>query len=259
MANALNTQGLMAALAAEFGAAIEAVLGSALTVTLEPAPAGRGWSIPITASGALSGTLTASLDTAGVRAVATQMMNLEGEPEDEVVIDMLRELWAQTASSTALRDGFEGLTLSSGTPAPEECAAVATAWVLRDGATALAQVGMTGQVTPGVGVSRLSSPAPGHQPEVIAGVDSPGNLAALLDIDLPLVVRFARTELSLRALTMLGPGSLVDMGRSPDAPVQLLVGSQVIAEGEVVVVAGNYGVRITSLVSPAERLRAMDL
>ena len=52
---------------------------------------------------------------------------------------------------------------------------------------------------------------------------------------------------------------MVDMGRSPDEPVQLLVGSQVIAEGEVVVVAGNYGVRITSLVSPAERLRAMDL
>ena len=40
-----------------------------------------------------------------------------------------------------------------------------------------------------------------------------GNLAVLLDIDLPLVVRFARTELSLKALTALGPGSMVDMGR----------------------------------------------
>ena len=92
-----------------------------------------------------------------------------------------------------------------------------------------------------------------------AGAESHGNLAALLDIDLPLIVRFARTELSLRALTMLGPGSMVDMGRSPDDPVQLLVGTQVIAEGEVVVVAGNYGVRITSLVSPAERLKALEL
>ena len=66
-------------------------------------------------------------------------------------------------------------------------------------------------------------------------------------------------EMTLRALTQLGPGSVVDMGRSPDAPVQLLVGSQVVAQGEVVVVGGNYGVRITHLVSPADRLRAMEL
>ena len=94
---------------------------------------------------------------------------------------------------------------------------------------------------------------------VSASSDYPGNLSALLDIDLPHVVRFARTEMSLRSLSQLGPGSMVDMGRSPDAPVQLLIGSQVVAEGEVVVVQGNYGVRITSLVSPADRLRAMEL
>jgi flagellar motor switch protein FliN/FliY len=51
----------------------------------------------------------------------------------------------------------------------------------------------------------------------------------------------------LRALAELGPGSVVDMGRSPDEPVELLVGERVIARGEVVVVAGNYGVRITEL------------
>jgi flagellar motor switch protein FliN/FliY len=48
------------------------------------------------------------------------------------------------------------------------------------------------------------------------------------------------------------------MGRSPDAPVEMLVGEQVIARGEVVIVSGNYGVRITDLVSPADRVRALE-
>jgi flagellar motor switch protein FliN/FliY len=48
------------------------------------------------------------------------------------------------------------------------------------------------------------------------------------------------------------------MGRTPDEPVQMLVGDRVIARGEVVVVSGNYGIRITDLVSPADRVRALE-
>jgi flagellar motor switch protein FliN/FliY len=125
--------------------------------------------------------------------------------------------------------------------------------VLIDGASPIATLWTGGTVTNGRAAAPSREGAPGRSAEY------PGNLAALLDIDLPIVVRFARTEMSLRSLAQLGPGSMVDMGRSPDAPVQLLVGGQIIAEGEVVVVGGNYGVRITSLVSPAERLKAMDL
>ena len=59
-------------------------------------------------------------------------------------------------------------------------------------------------------------------------------LDAVLDVDLPLVVRFGRAVMPLRALADLGPGSVVDMGRSPDEPVELLVGDRLIARGEVV-------------------------
>ena len=257
MTDLQHTHALTAALAAEFGAAIEATLGRPLALAEAPATAGPGWQTTITASGTLIGTLTASLDAAGARAIATQMISLDEEPEDSVVADMLRELWDRAAAATALKDHFAGLTLAAGTPVAGELGADASGWVLRVGVTTLGTVTLTGHMVPGVAAS--GSAAQAAADHGIAGAGSPGNLAALLDIDLPLVVRFARTELSLRALTMLGPGSMVDMGRSPDEPVQLLVGSQVIAEGEVVVVAGNYGVRITSLVSPAERLRAMDL
>lgn len=75
-------------------------------------------------------------------------------------------------------------------------------------------------------------------------------LDAVLEVDLPLVVRFGRAVMPLRALADLGPGSVIDMGRSPDEPVELLVGDRLVARGEVVIVGGNYGVRITELTGP---------
>ena len=77
-------------------------------------------------------------------------------------------------------------------------------------------------------------------------------------VELPLVVRFGRTVMSLKALSGLGPGSIVDMGRSPDDPVELLVSDKVVAYGEVVIVDGNYGLRITDLVSKSDRMRAVE-
>ena len=83
------------------------------------------------------------------------------------------------------------------------------------------------------------------------------NLEVLMDVELPISVRFGRAEMSLLALTRLGPGSVIDLHRSPDDPVELMVSGKVVARGEVVVVAGNYGVRVTEVVSTTERIRCM--
>jgi flagellar motor switch protein FliN/FliY len=83
-------------------------------------------------------------------------------------------------------------------------------------------------------------------------------LDVILDIDLPLVVRFGRTELPLKALTALGPGSVIDLGRSPEEPVDILISDRVVARGEVVIVSGHYGVRVRDVVSPAERARSLE-
>jgi len=89
--------------------------------------------------------------------------------------------------------------------------------------------------------------------------DSPADrIDVILDIDLPLIVRFGRTELPLRTLARMGPGSLIDLGRSADDPVEVLVSNRVVARGEVVIVGGNYGVRILDVVSPKERIRSME-
>jgi flagellar motor switch protein FliN/FliY len=91
--------------------------------------------------------------------------------------------------------------------------------------------------------------------ETSAAAASPANasagatdrLQAVLDVDLPLVARFGGTVVPLKTLAALGSGSMVDMNRAPEDPVELLVGDRVIARGEVVVVSGHYGVRITEL------------
>lgn len=260
MATQMTTDTLRLALAEEFRAAVEAVVGHVLTTTEAPAAGGVGWSTPIVASGVVDGQLTVWVDEAGVTAIARAMLGMDEAPEPSVAADMLKGLWAQAAAATAIKDGFEGLSLVPGPTTAGTLPAAGAGIAITNGAETLATLTMTGAVTAGRGVSAGAPAASGPPAGAGAGrTEYPGNLAALLDIDLPLVVRFARTEMSLRALAQLGPGSMVDMGRSPDAPVQLLIGSQVVAEGEVVVVAGNYGVRITSLVSPADRLRAMEL
>lgn len=69
----------------------------------------------------------------------------------------------------------------------------------------------------------------------------------LLDVKLPIRVLLGRTQLCLRDVAQLGGGSVVELDCSPNDPVDIIVNDRVIAQGEVVVVAGNYGVRITGI------------
>lgn len=260
MSTRLTTHGLVEALARELRVAIEAITGLTLTTAEAAAPSGPGWGTPIAASGTLDGALTAWLDDASVQALSQRVTGSDDALEPSVAIDMLRELWTQATSATTLADGFSGVILEVGTPAAGTVPTSARGVTLLDNGAAMATLAVAGSVAarpgaPAAVAVRESAAVPVARPATGALSEQ---LAALLDVDLPLVVRFARTEMPLRALAQLGPGSMVDMGRSPDAPVQLIVGAQVIAEGEVVVVSGNYGVRITSLVSAADRLRALE-
>ena len=93
-------------------------------------------------------------------------------------------------------------------------------------------------------------------PEPVAHASADARLEAVLDVDLPLVVRFGATTLPIRTLSSLGAGSVVDLDRAPDDPVDLLVGDRVIARGQVVVIDGQYGVRITELLNQTRPVAA---
>ncbi|MBP7618466.1 MAG: flagellar motor switch protein FliN, partial [Geothrix sp.] len=100
--------------------------------------------------------------------------------------------------------------------------------------------------------------APPRQAPVASGPppDS-GNLDLLLDIQLPVVVRMGQTEMQMGELLKLTPGSILELNRSADAPVELLVNGKLIAKGEVVVVDGNFAFRITEIDTRAARIRSL--
>jgi len=75
----------------------------------------------------------------------------------------------------------------------------------------------------------------------------------LLGVKLPIRVLLGRTQLCLRDVAQLGSGSVVELDCSPNDPVEVIVNDKVIAHGEVVVVGGNYGVRVTRIAGPADK------
>ncbi len=79
----------------------------------------------------------------------------------------------------------------------------------------------------------------------------------LMEVELPVSVSFGRAQLPLRDVLKLTSGSIVELNRTISDPVEIIVNNCVIARGEVVVVEGNYGVRIKHVVSREERLRTL--
>jgi len=86
----------------------------------------------------------------------------------------------------------------------------------------------------------------------------PRNLEALMDLELVVSVELGRVRMRIRDILHLGQGSIVELNKLAGEPVDLLVNGRKFAEGEVVVIDDNFGVRITSLVSPRERLGALS-
>ncbi len=80
-------------------------------------------------------------------------------------------------------------------------------------------------------------------------------LDMLLDVTLQVSIELGRTDMSIKKILELGPGSIIELNRMAGEPVDLLVNDKVIAKGEVVVVDENFGIRIVKLVSPEERLK----
>jgi flagellar motor switch protein FliN/FliY len=89
-------------------------------------------------------------------------------------------------------------------------------------------------------------------------VENLSNLAALLDVQLPVSIRFGETEMLLEDVVKLGVGSVIELNSAVDDPVELVVNGRCFARGEVVTVDGFYGVRITEITSVGERIKSVN-
>jgi flagellar motor switch protein FliN/FliY len=85
----------------------------------------------------------------------------------------------------------------------------------------------------------------------------PRNIDLILDVPLEVSVVLGRTKKSIKDILNLGTGSLIELDKLAEEPVEILVNGKIVAFGEVVVVDENFGVRITSIVSSAERVKSL--
>lgn len=81
------------------------------------------------------------------------------------------------------------------------------------------------------------------------------NLDMVLNVDVDLALEVGRTTISVRDLLQLNQGSVVELDRLAGEPLDVLINGTLIARGEVVVVNDKYGIRLTDVVSPTERIK----
>ncbi len=82
------------------------------------------------------------------------------------------------------------------------------------------------------------------------GLGDAASLALLYDLTMPVAIELGRTRMSVQEILALGRGSVIQLDRLAGEPIDVFVGDRKFAEGEVVVVGEQFGVRVTRLVSP---------
>jgi flagellar motor switch protein FliN/FliY len=224
------------------------------------------WAV-VTSSGALRGEMSLRLGPATVLRLAQIFMSepatpgVQPTPEDcEAVVELLRQVSGVVASAAKARWGEVQLSVEAA-PAAPSWAPAGTFW-LRAGDTGPSgmvmefglSVALVAQLTAGKTEStnaEIVKPATAHSspvPSTDSGQGA-GTLDLLLDVQLAMTLRFGAKTLLLCEVLDLSPGTVVELDRKVQEPAELLLDGRLIARGEVVVIEGNYGLRVTE-VSP---------
>lgn len=104
----------------------------------------------------------------------------------------------------------------------------------------------------------IGSEVPVMQPPHITsnGVEQPiADISMILDIPVTLSMEIGQTRISIEELLKLGKDSVIELQRMADEPMDVLVNGTLVAHGEAVVVGDRFGIRLTDVISPQERLR----
>lgn len=120
-----------------------------------------------------------------------------------------------------------------------------------DWAAALAEQSNSNSVAQ-VGAALFPSLTPGSVPGANNDIDM------ILDIPVQLTVELGRTRIPIKQILQLAQGSVIELDALAGEPMDVLVNGCLIAQGEVVVVNEKFGIRLTDVVTPSERLRRMS-
>ena len=254
------------------GAAFPCAVVSESPADLAPAADGDLW-IACACSGGLRGEMYLRLPAASTLRLAQIFMSEPAAPEAELTpdhrdatVELLRQVSGLVASSLKAGYGEVQLRLEPSAGAPSWAPSL-MAW-LRLGddpaaPVATLEVGLSAALVAALRTEKpeAAKPAPSIAVPSSAATSSPAaapvapqdgsvKLDLLMDVELGVTLRFGRRRLLLREVLDLNPGSVVDLDRKVQEPVDVLLDGRLVARGEVVVMDGNYGLRVTE-VAPA--------
>jgi len=216
----------------------------------------------IAASGSLRGEMSLRLPQSLALALAqtfiAEPLNeaAEFKPENrEANEELFRQVGGQVATALKPRWGEVQLVIASG--APPSWAAGASGWLIA-GEDVPFKVAIEWQVSAALSAALAAAQAnaaPAQDAVLPLPPDTNAldrNLSLLMDVELELSLRFGERTLRLKEVLELGPGSVVELDRKVLEPVELLLDGKLIARGEVVVVDGNYGLRVSEIATPLD-------
>ena len=106
---------------------------------------------------------------------------------------------------------------------------------------------------------KSESPLQTVAPPAVGGTNGSqdSNLDRILDIPLVLSAQLGNTRMLIKDLLQLGPGSIVELDKLAGEPLEVLVNGRLVARGEVVMVNEKFGIRLTDVISPSERVKKL--
>jgi flagellar motor switch protein FliN/FliY len=244
---------------------------SAAPPQLSPAADADQW-IACACSGAVRGEMSLRLNPAVVLGFAQVFMSEPAAPEAELtsdhreaVVELFRQVAGLAATSAKPRWGEIKLQMETSPGAPS-WAASSTSWLQagkEETADALVEMHLSAALVAALRqenrTEAVTAPAPAPvetpPPPLSALADEQNKLALLMDVELAMTLRFGARRMLLREILDLCPGAVVELDRQVKDPVELLLDGRLVARGEVVVIEGNYGLRVTEVLSAGSNLR----
>jgi len=228
----------------------------------EAAPVGEGdlW-VLVACSGGLRGEMSWRVPSAAVLRLAQAFMGEPANPEagltadhKDALIELLRQVAGLAATAAKKRWGEIQLHVEMAAAAPSWPPAE-TFWLAVGEAPAMTlEAGLSAALVAELRAEKteekkeeksdLAPPAPAAPP-ALPGEAPAGAMDMLLEVQLAVTMRFGARRLLLREVLELTPGAVVELDRKVQEPVELLLDGRLIARGEVVVIDGNYGLRVT--------------
>ena len=144
--------------------------------------------------------------------------------------------------------------MSPDTPSDDDQDAMAAEWAAALAEAAPPPAPAAEVTTP---VEQVSTPSFANFSPTVAGGPA-GDINMILDIPVQLTVELGRTRIPIKNILQLAQGSVVELDALAGEPMDVLVNGYLIAQGEVVVVNDKFGIRLTDIVTPSERMRRLS-